>query len=207
MYFHLPGRDIQEDKQALLNILEKPKAVKDCIVNMPGVDYFRLMGDMIDPGTRCMQRNSFVRECRAAETPHKMMEIQLENLHHDNGHLLPQKIFEWMKCRIPPRYLPQIAYTLGMSWCPFLNCYDCRLAYPELHQHGCLVIYQLAQSCSRVDKKMVYAMLEREEEDASSERCSNDKFEREMEKITDKFDEIMKAARPGAYMACDKYEC
>ena len=193
----MPGRDIQQDKQALLNILGRPEDVKESIINLPGIDYYRLIGALVDPGLACMQRNSFVRECRAAETPHEMMKLQLDNLHHDNNHLWPQRIFEWMKCKIPPRYLPNVMYTLGMSWCPFLHCYDCRLKWPTMHQHGSKFLYHLTQMCSKVDKKMVYAMLEREEEDASSERCSESQFNEEMEEVTRKFEEIMSEFRAG----------
>ena len=44
---------------------------------------------------------------------------------------------------------------------------------------------------------MVYAMLEREEEDASSERCSESQFNEEMEEVTRKFEEIMSEFRAG----------
>ena len=43
IYVHLPGRDVQRDKQAMLALLQNAKKIKGLILQKPGVEFFRLV--------------------------------------------------------------------------------------------------------------------------------------------------------------------
>ena len=162
IYVHLPGRDVQRDKQAVLALLQDAKKIKGLILQKPGVEFFRLVQLSVKSGLACLQRNSLSRECRAAETPHPVM-VEMTRRRHLEDHCSADTMFGWYKTTFPPRYRPQISYILLMCWASVLECEDCRLRYPEVYAQGYWYFYECLKMCQRADKAMVLAMLQWEE--------------------------------------------
>lgn len=162
IYLHLPGRDIQKDKQATVALLKDTAKVKGLMLNSSGVDYYRLVNLAVQQGTAALQRNSLARECRAAETPHPVFAEITEKIHKEN-HYGPDKMFAWYKEMFPPRYLPQVSYLLLMSWAGWLNCKSCRQKDPKLAAEGMWFFYKYLLVAQQTDKAMVLATLQWEE--------------------------------------------
>ena len=162
IYLHLPGRDIQKDKQATVALLKDTSKVKGLMLNSSGVDFYRLVNLAVQQGTAALQRNSLARECRAAETPHPVLAEITERIHQEN-HYSPDKMFAWYKEMFPPRYLPQVSYLLLMSWAGWLNCKTCTQRDPKLAAEGYWFFYKYLLVAQRTDKAMVLAMLQWEE--------------------------------------------
>ena len=83
----VPGRDAT-DKFSLMNILNEPEKIEDYLA-AEHVKYTSWVGFMFDQGLRAMQKGSIFADCRAAETPHQMMEWIFNFMHRTLRHPAP----------------------------------------------------------------------------------------------------------------------